>query len=63
MSKYFSRKFILTLMVTILSVVVPVVYTKMGVSDAVLMTVLALLGGVGVAYGFINVKDSQSGDK
>jgi hypothetical protein len=40
-----------------------VVYTKIGVSDAVLMTVLALLGGVGVAYGFINVKDSQSGDK
>jgi hypothetical protein len=57
--KYFSRKFILTLIVLILSAVSPYIYKQIDVSDTVALAVLAIFGGVGVAYGFINVQDAK----
>lgn len=57
--KYLSRKFLLTLLVVILSSVLPVVYKDKGVSDNVLLVVLALFGGIGAAYHFVNLKEAQ----
>lgn len=57
-SKFFSRKFIVTLLVTMLASMLPVVYTKAGVGEGVMLAVLGILGGVGVAYGVINMKDA-----
>lgn len=57
--KYFSRKFVLTLLVILLSVIAPYLYKQIEVSDSVVLAVLAILGGVGVAYGFINVQDAK----
>lgn len=62
MSKYFSRKFVLTVFISLLAVVVPVVYKDKGVSDTVLITVLGILSGVGVAYGFLNIKSKSLGE-
>lgn len=59
MIKFMSRKFILTIGVVSLAGYMPKVYKEVGVSDTVTLAVLALLGGVGMAYGFINVKDAQ----
>lgn len=58
-SKFLSRKFIVTLLVTGLAAVLPFVYQKAGVSENVMLTVLAIIGGVGVAYGVINTKDAS----
>ena len=57
-SKYFSRKFLVTIMVMLGAVVSPFLYSKAGVTDTVTLAVLAILGGVGVAYGVVNVKDA-----
>lgn len=57
--KFLSRKFILTIGVLMAAVMYPKVYKEAGVSDSVTLAVLALLCGVGVSYGFINVKDSK----
>lgn len=60
-AKYFSRKFILTILISLMSAIAPVVYKKFDVSDMVTLSVLALLGGVGAAYGFINIKARDGG--
>lgn len=57
--KYLSRKFLLTVLVIFCSVYFPKIYKEAGVSDSIALAVLALLGGVGVAYGFVNVKDAS----
>jgi len=57
--KYFSRKFVLTVFVLLLAVIAPVVYKDKGVSDMVLLAVLGILSGVGVAYGFLNVREAK----
>lgn len=59
-SKFLSRKFILTIIVIILVGVLPIVYKTNGVGDSICMTVLGLLGAVGVAYGFINLKEAKA---
>lgn len=58
-SKYLSRKFILTAVV--LYILGKALFTKLDVSDPVAMLILSLIGGVGIAYGFINVKDAKIG--
>ncbi len=63
MNKFLSRKFILTVLVVLLSVMAPFVYKKVEVTDQVTLMVLAILGGVGVAYGFINLKASKEENK
>ena len=60
-AKYFSRKFIVTILVAIIGAIAPIVYTKLGVSEMVTMTVLAMVGGIGAAYGVINIKDKSNG--
>jgi hypothetical protein len=59
LNRYFSRKFVLTIVVMLLSVGAPLLYKTNGVSDSITLSVIALLGGIGVAYGFINVKDAK----
>lgn len=58
-TRFLSRKFILTVAVLLMVGILPMVYKSNGVSETVTMTVLALLGAVGVAYGFVNVKDAK----
>jgi len=57
--KYGSRKFILTITIMALSALLPLAYKYVGVGDAVTMTVLGILAGVGTAYGFINLKAKE----
>jgi hypothetical protein len=60
MEKVLSRKFVVTILIMIASVVVPLMYKKAGVSDSIVMAVLALLGGVGVAYKVVNVMEHKA---
>jgi hypothetical protein len=57
---YLSRKFILTILVLGMVGIGPITYKENGVSDTVTLTVLVILASVGVAYGFINIKDAKS---
>lgn len=58
-SKFLSRKFIVTLLVVGLGAGLPLAYQKAGVGEGVILAVLALLTGVGIAYGVINTKDAM----
>ena len=57
--KYFSRKFILSIIVVVLAATIPVWFRVNEVQDMVTLSVIALFTGMGVAYGFINVKDAK----
>lgn len=57
--KIISRKFIVTLLVMLVTVIVPIIYKKSEISDSIIMTVLAIVGGIGVAYGVVNVFDRK----
>lgn len=59
MSKYLSRKFIVTIFVSIASVAVPILFKNQEVSDTVSIMVLGIIGGIGTAYGIINLKESK----
>ena len=59
-TKFLSRKFILTGIVLLMVGGLPLIYKANGVSETVTMTVLCLLGAVGAAYGFMNVKEAQN---
>lgn len=59
MVKFLSRKFVVTILVMLLGVFVPVIYQKSGVSESLMLAVIALLSGVGVAYGVVNLKESK----
>lgn len=59
LSKYLSRKFIVTLLIMILAPLIPYIYKVNGVSDSISMAVLALIGGVGAAYGVLNVAQDK----
>jgi len=61
MSKYLSRKFVVTIMIMIAGPAVPYAYKHMGVSDTVTLAVLALIGGIGAAYGIVNVAQDKIG--
>lgn len=58
-SKFFSRKFIVTLLVITLGPVLPIAYKHLEISETVMLAVLALVSGVGIAYGVINTKDKS----
>jgi hypothetical protein len=62
MNKFLSRKFLLTIWISALSVAAPILFKKAEVSDVVILSVLGILGGVGVAYGFINMKAKEKGE-
>lgn len=55
--KFFSRKFIVTILVTVLAFIIPMIYVKFGIDSMVTMAVLGIVGASGAAYGVINVKD------
>ena len=59
-TRFLSRKFILTVVVLLMVGGLPMIYKNNGVSETVTMTVLCLLGAVGAAYGFMNVKDAKN---
>lgn len=59
MKKYFSRKFIVTLMVGASTVSLPVLYKQIGVSDSITMAVLAILAAVATGYGIISNKAAK----
>jgi hypothetical protein len=59
--KFTSRKFILTIVILTLTALLPMAYKWLEVGDAVTMTVLGIMAGVGAAYGFINVKAKEKG--
>jgi len=50
-----SRKFILAHMSIFVSIVLPVVYHRLGLADNVTMAVLAIIGGSTVGYSAMNV--------
>ena len=56
MAKFKSTKFIVTLMIVLLGVGTPVIFAQNQVPTEITMAVLALLSGVGIAYGILNVK-------
>lgn len=55
-----GRKFTLTLLIMLFSLVAPAVYKKLEVSDSITMMVLGIFGGVGVAYGAVNVAATKA---
>lgn len=57
--KFFSRKFLLTLLVLGASSGLPVLYKQLEISEIVTLTVLGIIAGIGTAYGFINLKESK----
>jgi hypothetical protein len=58
-TRFLSRKFILTVVVLLMVGILPMIYKSNGVSETVTLTVLCLLGAVGAAYGFMNVRDAK----
>lgn len=58
MQKFLSRKFIVTLLVVGMGGALPIAYQKAGIGEGVILAVLTLLTGVGIAYGVINTKDA-----
>lgn len=65
MSKYVSRKFVVALLVMAVVSYAPIAYKHAGVDDTVVLAVLAIIGGVGVAYkvvqGKIDAKKEEHG--
>lgn len=60
-SRFLSRKFLVTILVSMLTAILPIAYQKTGVSETIMLAVLAIIGGVGVAYGVVNIKDKGNG--
>lgn len=58
-----SRKLWIALVVMIFTMILPVVYSKMAISESITMVVLAVIGSVGMVYGGLNVLDSKYGKK
>ena len=58
-SRYISRKFLLTMGVMFMVYKVPTEFKALGVADNITIGVIALLGAIGVAYGFVNIKDNK----
>ncbi len=61
MQKYFSRKFVVALIVLLLSALVPLLYRGQEVSDTVTLAVLAIFSSIAIGYGIINVNDAKLG--
>ena len=58
LNKFLSRKFIVTLLVLGSASLVPYKMHEAGMSDTLILAVLGLYTGVGIAYGVINTKDA-----
>ena len=56
---YFSRKFLLSMAVVASAYVLPISLHNHGLSDSVVLACLALVSGVGIAYGIVNIKDQK----
>jgi len=59
MKNYASRKWIVTIAIMVMAYQMPIAFKNAGISDAIILGGMALLAGVGVAYGIVNVKDSK----
>lgn len=53
----------LTVFVVLAAAILPIIYNRIGVSDAVTLSVLGIMAAVGSAYGFINAKQKLDSDK
>lgn len=62
MRKFLSRKFIVTLLILLLAFVTVPFYSKMGISETLILTVLGIFGAVGAAYGVMNVRGKALGE-
>ena len=58
-NKWLSRKFVVTIIVFCAAIFIPILYKHAGVSETVILAVLGIVGGIGVAYGIINVQDAK----
>lgn len=58
-SDFLSRKFLMALGILILAVGVPLLFKANGISDAITITVLVMIGSVGTAYGIMNLKEAK----
>ena len=56
---YLSRKWLISVAVMGLTYQLPVMFQSKGISDSVTLAALALIAGIGVSYGIVNVKDSK----
>lgn len=54
--KFKSRKFLLTIFISVISIFLPLAYKVNGVSEAVTISVLGILAGVGISFGIIEGK-------
>lgn len=63
MSKFLSRKFIVTILILFLSFGTVIAFHKNGISETLILTVLGIYGAVGAAYGVVNVKGKAAGEK
>lgn len=55
-NKFKSRKFLLTVFISIVSIFLPLAYKVNGISEAVTIAVLGILAGVGISFGIIEGK-------
>jgi hypothetical protein len=62
MRKFLSRKFILTILISLLSVAAPILFKKNEVSDTVILSVLGILTAIGAGYGILNYKSKEKGE-
>ena len=58
---FVSRKFILSAVVMVSTYMLPVSLHNHGLSDAVVLAALAIVGGIGAVYGVVNIKDKPNG--
>ena len=56
MSKFLSRKFIITMVIVVLSFITVPFYHSQGISETMIGAILAIYVAVGTAYGVLNVK-------
>lgn len=63
MSKIKSRKLWIALLSMVVAIVVPILYQKFGMSEALTFAVLGVVASVGAVYGGLNVLDTKFGKK
>jgi hypothetical protein len=56
---YLSRKFLMSSFILGSAYFLPISLHAHGLSDAIVMASLALVSGVGIAYGIVNIKDAK----
>lgn len=61
--KFKSRKLWIALLSMVVAIIVPVIYQKVGMSEALTFAVLGVVASVGAVYGGLNVLDTKFGKK